>query len=222
MVRAIKIGRLNCLCEFSAGIEKIAYVLYPMNFLSGWISGAADRYGINIVVITGMEWEDVFSPWPAKGVPDGSPDFKGESPEFLKQLQTSVIPKLEETFGLTAPTERTLVGISMSGLFSMWQWLVCDTFDNIASLSGSFWYEGFVDWVRAHTSVSKRGKAYFLLGKQESRSNVKAFNSVADDTREIVAFLKSRGINTEFESVPGNHYSDPLPRLEKAFTALYG
>ncbi|MDE6638872.1 MAG: hypothetical protein K2K32_11640 [Muribaculaceae bacterium] len=39
----------------------------------------------------------------------------------------------------------------MSGLFALWQWMVCDTFRNIASLSGSFWYEGFMEWMKSRT-----------------------------------------------------------------------
>lgn len=33
--------------------------------------------------------------------------------------------------------------------------------------------------------------------------------------------LNNAGIQTEFESVPGNHFADAIPRLEKAFSALY-
>ena len=109
----------------------------------------------------------------------------------------------------------------MSGLFALWQWMLCDTFANIASLSGSFWYEGFLDWMKNRPIPEKTGKGYFLLGDQEPKSRVKAFQSVGTDTQEIVAILRKAGIATEFQSVPGNHYSDPIPRLEKAFSALY-
>ncbi|MDE6408930.1 MAG: hypothetical protein K2K81_01610 [Muribaculaceae bacterium] len=60
-----------------------------------------------------------------------------------------------------------------------------------------------------------------LLGDQEPKSKVKAFSSVGTDTQEILSLLKAVGIEVEFQSVPGNHYSDPIPRLDKAFTALY-
>ena len=188
-----------------------------MDMLACWIDSAAQKYGTTIVVVTGMDWQNVFSPWAAKGVPKGSPDFKGESPEFLKQLQQRVIPAVE----LSSVAARTLVGVSMSGLFALWQWMLCDTFDDIASLSGSFWYEGFLDWFMNHPVPVKSGKGYFLLGNQEAKSKVKAFSSVAENTDQIVSRLRAAGIDVEFDSVPGNHYSDPLPRLDKAFSALY-
>ncbi|MDE6278761.1 MAG: hypothetical protein K2M05_02200 [Paramuribaculum sp.] len=201
--------------------NKIAYILYPMNMLGNWIEPAAEKYGVTIVVVTGMDWKYVFSPWPAPGVPKGDADFKGESPEFLKLLQDKVIPRIENALGIDKTAERDLVGVSMSGLFALWQWMVCDTFRSIASLSGSFWYEGFIDWMNKIDIPRKSGMGYFLLGNQESRSNVKAFNSVGANTDEIIKLLRAAGIKAEFESVPGNHFSDPIPRLEKAFTALY-
>lgn len=221
MEQKIDIDRLHCLCSQSSCKSKVAYILYPMDMLADWIEPAAKKYGVTIVVITGMDWKNVFSPWKAPGVPKGSPDFKGESPEFLDLLRESVIPKIESSLGMNEYVERSLVGVSMSGLFALWEWMLCDTFHNIASLSGSFWYEGFVKWMKSQTIPHKTGKGYFLLGDKESNSKVKAFSTVGVDTQEILKLLHTAGIDVEFQSVPGDHYSDPIPRLNKAFTALY-
>lgn len=222
MALNIKIDNLQCLCSDYKCNSKIAYILYPIEgFLDKWIDQAAKDYGTTIVVITGMDWQNVFSPWPAKGVPAGSPDFKGESGEFLDKLQQDVIPEIESKIGFHVTPERSLIGISMSGLFALWQWMLCDTFSNIASLSGSFWYEGFIDWFDKQQIYNKSGQAFFLLGTQEPKSVVKAFQSVGIATEAIVSRLKNDGINVRFMSVPGNHYSNPLPRLEAAFSALY-
>ncbi len=221
MIQKFNIDGLQCLCSTIERKDRIAYILYPMDMLSSWIGDAAAKYDTNIVVITGMDWQNVFSPWPAPGVPKGTEDFKGESPEFLKKLQEDVIPKIEQALGIREDAERSLVGVSMSGLFALWQWMVCDTFTNIASLSGSFWYEGFLDWMESIKIPAKSGKGFFLLGDKEAKSKVKAFNSVAKNTEEILSLLKKAGIEVEFESVPGDHYSDAIPRLDKAFAALY-
>lgn len=220
-MQKFEIGHLNCLCSTVCCKGKIAYILYPMDILTDWIESAAKRYGVTIVVITGMDWQNVFSPWAAPGVPKGTPDFKGESPEFLKLLQQNVISQIENTLGLTGDIERTLVGVSMSGLFALWQWMLCDTFHNIASLSGSFWYEGFVAWMKNRAIPKKTGRGYFLLGDQEPKSKVKAFSVVGTATQEILTLLKDAGNDVEFQSVPGDHYSHPISRLDKAFNALY-
>ncbi len=222
MIREISIGKLKCSYHRVENSERIAYILYPMNILNDWIEAASEKYKVSIVVVTGMDWQNVFSPWPAKGVPAGTADFKGEAPEFLRLLQQEVVPRVEKTLGLGEDAERTLVGVSMSGLFTLWQWMICDTFVNIASLSGSFWYEGFIEWMRSRTIPAKSGTAFFLLGDKESRSKVKAFDSVGVNTQEIITLLRANGIHTEFESVPGDHYADSIPRLDSAFTSLYG
>ncbi len=221
MTTTIETGNLKCLCGASTRKDKIAYILYPMDILGEWIENAVKKYNTTIVAVTGMDWEVVFSPWAAKGVPKGSPDFKGDSPEFLDLLRNIIIPSVETSLGIDKNAERSLVGVSMSGLFALWQWMLCDTFQNIASLSGSFWYEGFLNWMKSLSIPHKSGKGFFLLGDQEAKSKVKAFESVAINTQEIFDLLRSAGINIEFQSVPGNHYSDPIPRLDKAFTALF-
>lgn len=221
MTQKIKIGNLDCLCSSVINKERIAYILYPLDILSEWIEPAAEKYGVTIVAITGMDWQNVFSPWPAPGVTKGDPDFKGESPEFLKLLQSKVIPEIEQTLQINSPVERNLVGVSMSGLFALWQWMECATFWSIVSLSGSFWYEGFIEWMQKIQIPHKTGKAFFLLGDKESHSNVKEFNSVGSNTAEIIKILKTSGINAEFESVPGNHFANGIARLETAFNALY-
>lgn len=221
MKQKFKIGTVSCLCSSVVNAGRIAYVLYPMDILDGWIEDAAARFNTTILVVTGMDWQNVFSPWPAKGVPAGDPDFKGQSPQFLAFLRSQLIPAVEKQLGIAPEAERSLVGVSMSGLFAMWQWMECDTFANIASLSGSFWYEGFVAWMRSLKIPPKTGLAFFLLGDIEAESNVKAFRTVAADTQEIISLLSAAGIRTQFLSVPGNHFANPIPRLEAAFSALY-
>lgn len=213
---------MHCLCSDYIPDGKIAYILYPMDgFLDRWIESAAKKYGVTIVVITGMDWQNVFSPWPARGVPAGSPDFKGESTEFLNILKNKVIPNIELALGYRANPIRTIVGVSMSGLFVLWQWILCDTFDNIACLSGSFWYEGFMDWIKTHPVSHKNGAAFFLLGNQEVKSSIREFQTVGVNTATIIDFLKKEKVKVMFQSVPGNHYSDPIRRLDAAFSALY-
>lgn len=221
MIKHLDIENLHCIYASAGGNKKIAYILYPMDILTDWIQTAVEKYNVTIVVITGMDWQDVMSPWKAKGVPDGTPDFKGVAPQFLTLLQTIVLPQIEAELNVTGKPERTLVGVSMSGLFALWQWMLCDTFLNIASLSGSFWYENFIEWFKTINLPVKKGKAYFLLGNQESKSRIKAFNSVERNTLEIIDILDKHGIKTEYDSVPGNHYSYPIQRLEKAFSAIF-
>lgn len=219
--QTFEIDGLTCLCCVAPKSETITYILYPMDILSDWIEAAAQKFGTTIVVITGMDWDDDLTPWPAKGVPKGCPDFKGLAPQFLRKLGV-VVGSVESKLGLTAtPLTRNLVGVSLSGLFTLWQWAQSSLFNSIASLSGSFWYDGFVDWFNRQDFRAKKGKAFFLLGSKESHTNIKAFQSVGVNTQTIVNALKSAGVNTLYETVPGDHYYQPIERLNRAMTALF-
>lgn len=201
--------------------DRICYILYPLDILDRWMIEAAKRFAVSIAVVTQIDWDNQLTPWKATGIPAGTPDFAGEASRFLTLLQESVIPQVERQLNMSSEVERTLAGVSLSGLFTLWQWLKCDGFTNIMSLSGSFWYDGFVDWVKAQSIPAKKGRAYFLLGDKESQSRVPQFRKILTDTTEIVDFLSSKGINDYFEIVPGNHYQYGEQRLDRAFSWIY-
>lgn len=205
---------------FVKNLEKVCYVLTPFDGLEEWAAVAAQKFGVSVVLITGMDWDNDLTPWPAKGEPPGSPDFKGNASKFLSYLK-DVVNETERRLGISNNAERTLAGVSLSGLFTLWQWMVCDTFHNIISLSGSFWYEGFEKWIISRPVPKKSGRAYFLLGNQESKTKVKALQPVQTDTEEIVAYLRDNGINDYFELLPGNHYQYGLQRLDRAMSWMF-
>lgn len=202
--------------------DRICYLLYPFATLHDWLAAEAPKFGVAVAVITRMDWDDDLTPWPAKGQPPGCPDFQGRAAGFLAKLQTDVLPAVEKRLGIAPGAERTLAGVSLSGLFTLWQWMLCDSFANIISLSGSFWYEGFAGWIESHPVPKKTGRAYFLLGNQEAHTKVKAFQPVQTDTEAIVASLRRQGIAVDFELVPGNHYQYGEQRLTRAFTRMFG
>lgn len=199
----------------------MCYVLYPFDGFGFLIEEAARKFGISIAIITGMDWDDDLTPWEAPGEPPGGPDFKGNAAAFLKTIVTEVVPETERRLGINAGVERTLTGVSLSGLFTLWQWMLNDTFHNIICLSGSFWYDGFVGWLKSQPTPKKTGNAYFLLGVLEAKTNIKAFQTVQTDTEDIVAYLHSHGINDRFELVPGNHYQYAEERLIRAFNYMF-
>lgn len=214
------VGTLQIRTAINSESKKIAYILYPMDVLGEWIAPAARKYGVSIAVITNMDWDNDLTPWTAPGQPKRSPDFEGKSPEFLKTLTGSVIPEIDRRYSLQKDIERTLVGVSLSGLFTLWQWPLSGMFQNIATLSGSFWYDGFEQWVLRQSFSGKNGKCYMLLGEEEPHSKVPAFRKVGVCTENIVEFLRRRGIGITYDIVPGNHFQYGIERLNKAFENL--
>ena len=224
-MKEIEIENIKCACALNPESKKIAYLIYPeiVPISPREIKSLSTKYGVSIVVIyiPADGWNDMLTPWAEPGETPTSPPFAGKASELLSLIQTQILAKTEEAMGLTQIEERDLIGVSLSGLFTLWQWLQCNVFKSIACLSGSFWYNGFLDWFEKQTIPEKDGKAYFLLGIKEPKAWIKAYRTVGVNTETIVERLKEAGINTEFEWVPGDHYADPSGRLEHAFIGLY-
>lgn len=223
MVKTINIEGYECHLAQGAGATELGYLLYPalVPFEDRWLERMAGELNVSLVTVyvPADDWNNVLTPWPEPPEAKGFPPFDGKAGEFLTLLQTKIIPQVEEN--ITGLQHRDLIGVSLGGLFTLWQWMGCDTFRSIASLSGSFWYPGFIDWFSGIKIPSKEGKAYFLLGEEEPKAHVKAYQSVGVNTERIVERFKSAGIAVEFEWVPGNHFSRPVHRAERALRALY-
>ena len=225
MKTSLQIEGIQCDIFTSSTARRFTYMIYPEDELlsENWLTQQAKTYDTTIVLIylKSPQWGDYLTPWPEASVFKSSPPFQGKAGEFLKLLKSAIIPRIESTDNTDGQTERNLIGVSLSGLFTFWQWLNDDIFNSIGSISGSFWYPGFMSWFEGHDIPPKSGKAIFLLGTKEPTSGPRLFHSVGEDTQNIVARLKENGIKCEFRWVEGNHVGDPLSRAADVFKYLY-
>lgn len=219
MNNTFNIGSLRVTLFPYDGNNRVCYIPYPVDSLSSWLAVAPAHFQTSIVVISGIDWDNDLTPWPAPGQPPGSPDFQGLAGQFLTDITERIIPRSEKMLGIEN-ADRNIVGVSLAGLFALWQWVQCSVFRSIGILSGSFWYDGFVQWLQKQKVPVKTGCARFLLGRDEPHSPVKAFDTVGVNTALVVDFLKKSGIDTSFQWVPGNHFADPIGRLNIIFGAL--
>lgn len=207
----------------SAPSERICYILLPEGLKEDgrrWMEGAAVRYASNIVVISGMEWNDDLTPWSAEGVFRKAKPFGGRAESFLKNLRDDCFPNVEPILGIRHP-QRCLIGVSLSGLFAIWSIFKCDLFDAIASVSGSLWYDGFVDWVKESTPSKTASRLYASLGDREKKSKDKRMSSVEVSTLRIMDMMRGKGLDVEFVLEENTtHFSPVIPRLEKALDSL--
>ena len=225
MIKKIKIEDFNCICVASGFTDRVAYLLYPavMPFKEEWLQDLAMKHKVSIVVvyIPSDGWNDLLTPWPEPGETPDSPPFAGKSVTTMKIIEKNILPETEKILNLNIEATKDLFGVSLSGLFTLWQWLQYPLFDSITSLSGSFWYPGFLTWFEKQTVAHKTGKAYFLLGIKEPKAWIKEYRSVGVNTETIVDRLNNEGVPAYLQWVPGDHFADPLGRLELAFSYLY-
>lgn len=218
-VRHLSLGSLDCRL-IAASTRRIVYLLLPAAVPDEWLEEASRRGGgVSVAAITGMDWSSTMTPWVARGVPDRSREFAGEATAFAGGLSRAVIPKIESELRLDNP-ERTLLGVSLSGLFAVWEWTVGRMFTNIISISGSMWYAGFTSWFGRHFNRRKGGAALFMLGRGESRSSVPEFRHVDTDTEAVVRHIEETGTDVTFEHVEGSHTRDMRGRIAKAMDWL--
>lgn len=205
--------------------NKICYMILPEGIkedLDVGLKELTGKYGVSIVVIPGANWNDDLTPWPAEGVFKKAKPFGGQATSFLDKLTNEIIPKIEKTLGMVDP-ERTIMGVSLSGLFAVWAGINTDTFTNIISISGSLWYDGFTEWMKEQTPSPQLKKVCMLLGEKEKNAKDKRMATVEERTLAAAMMLKSNSqASVLFELVEGTHFSTILPRLERAFEVVYG
>ena len=203
--------------------NKICYMILPEGIkgdLCDGLKGLSEKHGISIVLIEDVNWNDDLTPWPAVGVFKKAKPFGGKAAAFLDKLTHEIIPETERDLGIE-DAERTLLGVSLSGLFAVWAAFNTDAFSNIISLSGSLWYDGFIEWMKGQTPSPQLKKICLLLGEKEKNAKEKRMATVEERTLAVADILKENSQATVvFELVEGTHFSPILPRMERAMMAL--
>ncbi|RXE69330.1 hypothetical protein ED352_12825 [Muribaculaceae bacterium Isolate-002 (NCI)] len=217
----MELDNIMVLASPHANSSKVLYMLMPVTMRLRTLQQWSSRHGCNIVAVSGFDWDNDMTPWSAPNISLSRPPFMGHAESFLHLLTNHIIPASEEALGLDCGVSRTLGGISLSGLFTLWTWLVDNHFANIGSISGSFWYDGLVDWVDRNVS-HKEGRACFSLGALEGGMSGNArFANIQEETRHVVSSLGDAGIDTTLVSDPGNHFAPVGPRIEAMLNMLY-
>ena len=205
--------------------NKICYMILPEGIredLDVGLKELAGKYGVSIVVIPGANWNDDLTPWPAEGVFKKAKPFGGQAASFLDKLTNEIIPETEKTLGVK-DAERTIMGVSLSGLFAVWACFNTNAFTNVISISGSLWYDGFVEWMNERMPSPQLEKVCMLLGEKEKDAKEKRMATVEERTHAAAEILKANSqASILFEIVEGTHFSPILPRLERAFEVVYG
>ena len=164
-------------------------------------------------------WNDALTPWPAPGIYREEAPFGGQAAQTLASLVEEAIPAIEAQAEL-APTTRAICGYSLGGLFALYALTHCDDFAACACLSGSVWYEGWVEHLQ-ELPLDLTGRfAYFSIGTKERKAARPILKTVQDRMEQCVAILRERGCEVEYRTGPGNHMQRVNERLGAGLDAL--
>ena len=170
-----------------------------------------------LVAIKPACWNDDLTPWECPGLFADDAPFAGHAQDQLRLLEEEIIPQVERECGkLDSPCIcRTVAGYSLAGLFATWTAFNSSIFSRIASASGSLWYPDFARFVTEAPLTRPIDCAYFSLGSKEAKTPSRLLRNVATGTHEVVAAFRSKGVPTQFESNPGNHFKEPALRMAR-------
>lgn len=198
-----------------------------------------------LVEIDGVDWNTDMSPWPIEKMFAGDIPCSGKADQWLQVLVSQIIPAVESNLGATqksvaaaerslaavqnnvaamqqsaadqnlAKPKRFIAGYSLAGLFALWAAYNTDVFDGIISGSGSFWFPGFIEYVRKTEMKRTPCSIYLSLGDRESHVKNETLNKVEENTLWLYNHYREKGYNARFEFNTGNHYMQTQRRIAK-------
>ena len=172
-----------------------------------------------LVAVGGLDWNRDLSPWGCEATARSDEPFAGGAREHLEKLLSEVIPQVE--YGLPWPVAwRGIAGYSLAGLFALWSLWETPAFSRVASVSGSLWFPGLLDWCTGRPLAASPDVAYLSLGKKEHKTPNRMMRGVLDATRGFEALLRERGVETTLELNPGNHFCEPDARTARGIAWL--
>ena len=203
----------------SSGMQAPAIYVVDMPEHPFDLAHIAQSRASTIVRVPIPDWNDNLTPWPAPGLYRGEPAFGGHAPETLRALLDDAIPAIERAKGIS-PTRRAICGYSLGGLFALYAFTHAEPFAACACLSGSVWYEGWVEHLRGLSFDGTGRFAFLSVGTKEKRAALAILRQVQDNMGACADILRARGCETEFAVGPGNHMSFVDERFDAGIGAL--
>lgn len=174
-----------------------------------------------LVAVSGLDWGRDMSPWRAPALAPGEAPFAGGADEYLPQLLGTILPKAESRLA-APPAWRGIAGYSLGGLFALYALYRTDVFARAASVSGSLWYPGLLEFVQRHPLKRRPERLYFSVGDRECRARIPCLQSVQANAEWLAGYYRAQGIDACFTLNPGGHGSHAARRTAAGIAWLLG
>lgn len=132
-----------------------------------------------------------YTPWPAAAMSSRFPDFPGRGGAYLMELERVCLPWLEAEWGVDR-TRCSLLGYSIGGLICTYALTVQTCWRSVASLCGSFWYEGWLAYLAAHPPLRRDAAVLLHYGTGEGTGKTTRMRDAAACAQETGAYLVRR------------------------------
>ena len=160
------------------------------------------------VTIGVRNWNHDLSPWCSPPV-FGKDGFGDGATDLLGFIEGNVVPDIVEPI--------IIGGYSLTGLFSLWSGYESKSFRNIAAISPSVWFPGWIDY--ASERRIQADSVYLSLGNKESHTKNEVVSKVAENLCKQYDLLCD---NTDciLEWNEGGHFDNVERRVVDAFIKI--
>jgi predicted alpha/beta superfamily hydrolase len=210
-------------------------VSYPVVYINGEdniqeiIEDVESHFGVDCsefiaISVMSQDWNDDFTPWDAPPLTKKSESFKGGAESYLNLLANKIKPFIDEHYKTKPePLNTALIGYSLGGLTALYALYTINAFGKIGSISGSLWYDGWIEFMESHMIANDFSRVYLSLGRGEERSRNQRMAKVGNCTREAALMLKEQlefNENIILEWNDGGHFSEVPNRFKRALLWL--
>ena len=183
--------------------------------MSLWSENTKARLPV-FVSLSGENRLAEYTPWPAEALTDHTPAFPGEGKAYALAL-SQLAAALTERF---SQKELALLGYSLGGLEAVYTSFVTDAFRRIISISGSFWFPGWDEFICNNQPVCKDTAYLMLCGRNEGvgKTNIQA--EAFPRTQLTQRMLCNYTRNFPLIADEGGHHENMSTRIVQAIQCL--
>ncbi|MCB2288192.1 alpha/beta hydrolase [Clostridium sp. CS001] len=215
------------------------YYINDVNYPVAYINGEGSiqeimeevecHFGIDcsefiVIGVISQDWNEDFTPWAAPPLSKKSEPFKGGASSYINSLVDTIKPFIDVHYKTKPdPSNTALIGHSLGGLTALYSLYTISAFGMIGSISGSLWYDGWIEFMDSHRISNEFSRVYLSLGKGEEHSRNLRMAKVGNCTREASIILKDQLESKEnviLEWNEGGHFSELPNRLKRALLWL--
>lgn len=171
----------------------------------------------HLACVVPTDWNRDFSPWPAAGLYQDSEPFSGHADERTAFLCDVVKLIIDAQFSTLPDAENTMIfGYSLGGLAALYAlYLRPDVFGAAGCLSGSLWYEGFMEYQREHLPGLQNKRVYLSLGCKEEKTRHPLMSRIGQCCEETLSLLTAQlgEENVTFTLHNGGHGTEVDQRI---------
>jgi len=218
----VSIARKNCRINVIGADRPFDRIMY---FFCAETVNIIPPDSVCLAMVYPEDWNNLMTPWEYSGKPFGSlakagakEVITGGGMEFAIEFAISGTRDVRDALGLDDNILQGIGGYSFGGLEALYMAYTQPVFDFAASVSGSLWYPGAMEYFTGNEPLNGIRGTYLSIGAREAMDKDEMRSKVIDNTKALAKWLgeDSPGADdreTMFELNMGGHFTEVKERI---------